>query len=237
MAWIAGATAAGLLLGAAAATYVQRDRPGEETPSFRRLTFRRGHVSAARFAPDGQSVISTASWDGAPSQIAATRLDTGESTALPLAGALLRAISRAGDLAVIVKGDVLARVPIGGAGIRDVLDHVFDADWTPDGTLGVVRHQNDRAWVECPPGRRLYAPDNTIHAIRLSPDGALIAVGEQERLGGGGEWLTIIDRQGAIVGRSRKRGANAWSAIAWTPTATRCGSPGRRSPDTRRCTP
>ena len=53
--------------------------------------------------------------------------------------------------------------------------------------------------------------------IRLSPDGTLAAVVEQERIGGGAEWLTLIDRTGAIVGQSRRRGATIWSSLAWTP--------------------
>ncbi len=45
-------------------------------PSFRQLAFRRGYVSAARFAPDGQTVIYSAAWDGQPLQLFATRLDS-----------------------------------------------------------------------------------------------------------------------------------------------------------------
>ena len=75
---------------------------------------------------------------------------------LPLGDAFLRAVSRSGELAVVVKSDVLARVPIGGAGIRDVKEHVFDADWAPDGSVAVVRQdpKKGRSWVEYPLGKR-----------------------------------------------------------------------------------
>ena len=99
-------------------------------------------------------MISSASWDGKP-EVFSTRLDTTESTALPLPeGTRLLSISRTGDLAVIVKNDILARVPIGGAGTREVLAGVFDADWAPDGSLAVVRREGERSWVEYPPGKR-----------------------------------------------------------------------------------
>ena len=35
-------------------------------PSYQRLTFRRGIISSARFAPDGQTVIFSAAWDARP---------------------------------------------------------------------------------------------------------------------------------------------------------------------------
>ncbi len=126
-------------------------------------------------------------------------------------------ISRAGDLAVNVKEDVLARVPIGGAGIRELLEHVFDADWAPDGSLAAVRHDGGRAWLEYPTGKVIYEPPKAMYRVRVSPDGAFVAVGEQEVFGGGPEWLTILDRNGAVVRQSKKRGTTFDSPLAWTP--------------------
>ena len=93
---------------------------------------------------------------GSPSRSLSTRLDTAESAALPLGEARLLSISRSGELAVIVKDYVLARVPLGGAGTRDWIDQVADADWAPDGSLAVVRQDENirRAWVEYPVGKR-----------------------------------------------------------------------------------
>jgi len=216
--WLAGVGAAfAVLLALGAATYLGRPAVADK-PGFTQLTFSRGQIASARFAPDGQTVISSATWDGKPSEVFLTRLDTTESTALPLApGTRLLSISRSGELAVIVKNNILARVPIGGGGTREVLANVFDADWAPDGSFAVVRHEGERAWVEYPVGTRLYEPENGVFYVWLSPDGALVALVEQERLGGGAEWLTILDRKGAIVARSRRLGANIWSSIAWTP--------------------
>ncbi len=45
--------------------------PRWPAPTFRQLTFRRGAISAARFAPDGQSVIYSAAWGGSPASSSA----------------------------------------------------------------------------------------------------------------------------------------------------------------------
>ena len=37
--------------------------------SFHRLTFRRGEVRTARFAPDGDTIVYSAAWDGNPSEV------------------------------------------------------------------------------------------------------------------------------------------------------------------------
>ena len=158
--WIIGSAAA-LLLAVAVGTaaYMRRPPLVASQPSFRQLTFRRGHIATARFAPDGQTVISNASWDGKPFEIASTRLDTAESTALPLSGASLVSVSRFGDLAVFVKEGIIARVPIGGSGTRDLLDRVRDADWAPDGELAVIRNEG-AADVGRIPARQIHLRTN-----------------------------------------------------------------------------
>ena len=217
--WIIGSAAALLLLVAVGtAAYMRRPPVVASQPSFRQLTFRRGHIATARFAPDGQTVISNASWDGKPFEIASTRLDTAESTALPLSGAALVSVSRFGDLAVFVKEGIIARVPIGGSGTRDLLDRVRDADWTPDGELAAIRNEGARTWVEYPLGKSIYEQTETsINAIRVSPDGRLIALLEQMRFGGGAMWLSIVDRAGAVTRQSQKWASSALDSLAWTP--------------------
>ena len=41
-------------------------KPNRANPAFHALTFRRGSIGSARFAPDGQSVVYSAKWDGLP---------------------------------------------------------------------------------------------------------------------------------------------------------------------------
>jgi len=215
--WIAGAMAAIILLSTAVATYVRWPGDVESQPTFRQLTFRRGHIDTARFGPDGQTVISSASWEGKPSEMASTRLDTAESTVLPLAGASLSSVSRAGDVAVIAKENVLAQVPIGGSGMRDLLDLVHAADWARDGTLAVIRHDGPRMWVEYPVRKSIYEPVTSINSLRVSPDGGSVAILEQEAFGGGTEWLSILDRAGTVISRSQKWATSTHAGLAWTP--------------------
>jgi dipeptidyl aminopeptidase/acylaminoacyl peptidase len=218
--WMLGAAAVVALVSAIGATTYFRSRtPIVSAPAFQQLTFRRGQIGTARFMPDGQTVIASGFWEGQPLEVVSTRLDTGEATALPLKVDWFSSISRSGDLAVIVKKSILASVS-GGSGPRELAENVFDADWAPDGSQAVVGHKPNRAWVEYPLGTRIYepkVPGSAVYRIRISPNGELVALGEQEGFGGGREWLTIIDRKGAVVSQSVKRGSNPDSTFAWTP--------------------
>ena len=73
MGWAAVIAALGLVAVAAAALAVKWYSP-KPLPTFKRLTFQRGHVTGARFAPDGQTVIYSAAWEGRPTEIFSTHL-------------------------------------------------------------------------------------------------------------------------------------------------------------------
>jgi serine/threonine protein kinase len=212
-------SALALILVGAAAAFIVRPAANPTGPTFRQITFRHGHVFTARFAPDGQTVISTVSWDGTkPSELLSTRLDSLESFALPLTDVVLRSISRSGDLAVTSKENVLARVPFGGRGLREWVDRAIDADWAPDGSLAVVRGEPPhRAWIEYPISKVVYRVDHAINVLRVAPDGASIALMEQQRFGGGTEWLTIIDVNGAVLSQSQRWASVVADSVAWTP--------------------
>src|SRR5205814_2155268 len=92
-------------------------------PTFERLTFRRGSLSSARFSSDGATVVYSAAWDGQPTRVYSTRLDSRESSPLPLPDARLLAVSTAGELALTVGPGgtyaagahaTLAQVPLAG---------------------------------------------------------------------------------------------------------------------------
>ena len=70
--------------------------------TYQRLTYRRGFISNARFAPDGQTILYSADWDGAPSRIFSTRAGGRESTALPLPSASLLSVSSRGEMAILL---------------------------------------------------------------------------------------------------------------------------------------
>jgi hypothetical protein len=55
-----------LLAGFAGGLYLEGRRPVAEPATYRQISFRRGTVRMARFAPDGQSVVYSATWEGGP---------------------------------------------------------------------------------------------------------------------------------------------------------------------------
>ena len=174
-------------------------------PTFTRVTFRRGSVLNARFAPDGQSVIYGASWNGLPNEIFLTRPGSPESRSFGLTGADLYAISSAGEMAISNRG-TLARMPMGGGAPRDVLEGVTEADWSPDGNqLAIVK--NDRR-LEYPIGKLLYGAQRRIFSPRVSRDGRSVAFVE------GGESVRLAELQGKI--RTLSKGWKSISGLAWS---------------------
>jgi eukaryotic-like serine/threonine-protein kinase len=110
-------------------------------PVFHRLTFRRGSVFAARFAPDGQVIVYDAAWEGGAPRIYATRAGSSESNMLDIPPARLASVSRSGELAIILqKSNTLARVQLAGGAPREILRNIVCADWSPDAqSLMIVR--------------------------------------------------------------------------------------------------
>ena len=117
-------------------------RQADRSSELKQLTFARGSIRAARFAPDGQTIVYGAAWDGRPLEIFTTRADSTESRSLGLPDADLLAVSSTGELAISLHRHfiigyettgTLARVPLAGGAPREVLENVEDADWSPDG--------------------------------------------------------------------------------------------------------
>jgi eukaryotic-like serine/threonine-protein kinase len=167
----------------AAAMVAVRLLPPKAAPlaSFTQLTFRRGWISSARFAPDGQTVVYTAAWDGAPSQLFSTRIGSRESRPLGIEGSLF-SISRNGEMAVRLRHSfgarpegTLARVSLSGGAPRELLRDVSLAEWDPDGRdLAVVRRANGRLRLEYPIGKTLYEPAGNVGSMRFLPTGSLV---------------------------------------------------------------
>ena len=91
---------------AAAAVWIgtSRDASGGAagtTPEFIPVTFRTGTVSAARFAPDGETVVYSAAWGGDRYGLFVTRRGNPESRALNISDAKLLGVSSTGDLAFL----------------------------------------------------------------------------------------------------------------------------------------
>jgi Tol biopolymer transport system component len=156
----------------------------ERPPWITQLTFRRGHVTGARFAPDGKTVIYSASWGGNASQLFETRLGSPESRPLSIFPAGILAISSTGEMAVSLGCEdlndscvgTLARVPPSGGAPREVLEGVLSADWSPDGQkLAVSRRTESGFLVEYPIGTVLYRTTGWLAGVRVAPDGMAVA--------------------------------------------------------------
>ncbi len=194
-------------------------------PTFQQLTFRRGYVWSARFAPDKQTVIYSAIYDGKPVELFATRAETSESRPLGLTDMAVLAISKSGEMAVLLRPTItystrgtLARMPMTGGAPRELLTNVQDADWSPDGKeLAVIHWENGLGRIEYPLGHVLYeakAPE-WISSIRLSPRGDQIAFLDHPsaRFDDRG-YVAILDLQGNKKIISREY-TSVWG-LAWS---------------------
>jgi eukaryotic-like serine/threonine-protein kinase len=205
-----GLFALGAVLGLAcllmAWVWIRRDtRPHE--PDFQRLSFGRGMIRSARFAPDGQSIVYGAAWDGMPTQLFWTKAGSIESRPLGVEAEIL-AISPAGEMAVLLNQrfgmvasqGTLALMSLTGGAPRKLLADVQDADWSPDGSKLVVTHYvgNGRCDLEFPPGKVLYETTGEawLSHPRISPSGNLIAFLEHPVGGDDYGFLEILDLAG-----------------------------------------
>jgi serine/threonine protein kinase/Tol biopolymer transport system component len=190
-------------------------------PEFKPLTFRRGTIDAARFAPDGRTVIYQARWEGNPPEIFSTQPGSPESRSLDLPDTLMSGVSSSGELAVGLRrpgrpGRTLARMPLGGGAPRDVLENANAADWGPDGSsFVVVRRSGSRLRLEFPIGKVLLESSANIVGARVSPDGRLVAFTEHPILGDARGDVAVVDLAGkktVLAPGWEDLGGLAWSA-------------------------
>src|SRR6266545_308949 len=193
-------------------------------PVYRQLSFRLGHVTGARFAPDGQTVFYSAAWDGQPSEIFTTRLDSPESRSLGISPAGILAISSTGEMAISLGCEniwdpcygTLATVPLAGGAPREVLENVGSADWSPDGKeLAVIHVVDGKYQLECPIGKVIYKTNGFLSALRVSPDGKFLGFVEHPARDSARGTVCVMDRSG-----NRRTLSGEWSnlrGVAWTP--------------------
>ena len=213
------AAAAGLLTGERMAT-----RP---VPTFRELTFRRGALEAARFAPDPRSAIYSASWEGNPQAVFISSPNSTESRELGLPQTQVLAVSSTGQMAVLRRYQIsdnsfthtgtLAQLSVGADAPRDLLDNVEGADWTPDSNaLAVIHVVGGQTRLEYPIGKVLYQTPGWISHVRFSPKGDHLAFIDHNLLGDDGGVISVID----LNGKKRdltERWASAFG-LAWSPS-------------------
>jgi len=216
-----------LVLGAAAGIFLDRRLTKTEPPSFQQLTFRRGDIKSARFAPDGQTILYTAAWDGRPLEIFSRRLESPESRSTGLSAAELLAVSRSGEMAVALDshplssfhriGRLASTSIAGGVAPRDILDDVQWADWSADGKeMAIVRDVGGRNRLEFPVGKPVFETTGFITHPRISPSGGAVAFCHHGTLGDDGGEIMVAERGG----KSRKLPGDyaTVQGLAWSPS-------------------
>lgn len=203
-------------------------RGATANPTFHEITFRNGTIWDARFAPDGQTIIYGAAWEGQPQELFTSRSDSTDSRSIGLPPAQILSISSKGEMAIclhptpyleFIQAGTLARVPLAGGAPREVAENVAWADWAPDGeSLAIIRRgQSDLSYVsslEYPAGNVIYRPNGWVSHVRFSPSGELLAVADHIPLGDDGR-VVILDRHG-----NRKAGSSFYTSVegvAWSP--------------------
>ena len=194
-------------------------------PEYRQLTFRKGAIYGARFAPDGQTYVYAASWQGSPYEIYMGRFGSPESRNLGLTGADLLAISSSGEMALSLKArretggstrGTLARAPLAGGAPRDVMADVYGADWSPDGSsLAVVREAEGTFRLEYPIGTLLFETKGWLTNPRISPGGDRVAFLFHPTRGDDRGTVMVVDRR-----RKTRTVSQEWSTefgLAWSP--------------------
>jgi hypothetical protein len=184
-------------------------RGGRQTvgpPLIREITFQRGSVYGARFAPDGRTVHFSAAWSGGLPELYTTASDSRVVRGLGIGQAQLLSVSASGDLAVMLhpqfptgfglKG-TLAIVPQLGGTPRELATDVFYADWAPDGAnLAVVRSGDEGSSLEFPLGRQIFRSTGFVTDPRVSPAGDRVAFLDHPRAGDSAGRVTVVDKNG-----------------------------------------
>jgi Tol biopolymer transport system component len=227
LSWIApiAALAAGLALGVGVQRQLAAGTP-DVKPVLKRMSFRRGTIASARFAPDEQTIVYGAAFTSGPIQVYSTRVDSHESRMLDLPQGGLYAIASTGEMAVSIgqrtlisweRTGTLARVPLAGGAPREVMEEVEEADWSPDGRqLAVVREMNGVRRLEYPIEKVLYSTAGYISHIRVSPSGDRVAFLDHPVRGDNAGVVAVVDQNG----RKQTLGSDFLGSdgLAWSPS-------------------
>jgi eukaryotic-like serine/threonine-protein kinase len=215
----------GLLIVGTAAYFLGRSATTGFVPSYQQLTFDRGTIYQARFAPDGQTIYYSAAWDGQPAGVYSVNPSGPESRSLGLSNSSLFAVS-ASQLAISVGCHLeflgvcegtLATVPITGGAPREIADHVLSADWMPGGNdLAAIRESNGEFQVEFPLGKVIYKSQTWLNFLRISPQGDRVAFARYSIDGADIGSVMILDHNGRQLARSEQYASV--EGLVWRPS-------------------
>jgi eukaryotic-like serine/threonine-protein kinase len=194
--------------------------------SYQRISFRRGLVMTARFAPGG-SIVYGAAWEDQPLELCASFPGNAEYRPIGLHDADLLDVSPSGDLAVslgrhYVSGwattGTLARIPLAGGIPRELAEDVQEAVWGAGGhDLAILRRSEDRFVIEYPVGETVYDSTVWISHLRLSPDGSMFAFIEHPIWGDSEGRVIVIDVEGKKILESSFFSGST-DGLAWKPS-------------------
>jgi hypothetical protein len=227
-AWlIAAGVAVAVVAALGAGIFVGRRSGPMEPPLVSTLTYERGFVTAARFAPDGQ-VVYSAAWEGQPMALYSVRPAHPEPRPPIVANASLLSVSDAGVMRVLLSprlvntgqlGGTLAEIPLGGGTPRELVADVHDGDCVPDGTrCAIVRLRNGRHVLEFPIGTAFYETAGSVTDVRVSPDEQSVAFMDHPVVGDDRGTVAVIGRD-----RTMRILTREWSTekgLAWSSDGT-----------------
>ncbi|MGA9553265.1 MAG: WD40 repeat domain-containing serine/threonine protein kinase [Candidatus Sulfotelmatobacter sp.] len=212
------------VLALAGTYYAARKSAPILTPHFHQLTFQRGSIYGAKFAPDGQSILYSAAWNGAQKeQVFATRTDALMSRPIDLQDSEILSISSKGEMALRQKSDngdiprgMLSVVPLTGGAPRELLGDVLQAAWSRDGDALAAVHFVSPEWrLEYPIGKTIYSTTTGyVSDVAVSPDGKRIALFDHPNNGDTRGYVAVVDLSGKA-----SRLTKEWSdltGLAWS---------------------
>ncbi len=180
---------------------------------FRQITYRRGTMGPARYTPDGQNIIYTAALGDSAPELYTVATNAVGGHPLGIRNARLLAVSKRGEIAVLLDPKELAAFLAPGTLARttDVssapkpeIENIQAADFTPDGTaLAVVRYvpADEMCQLEYPIGKVLLR-DRSIDNLRFSPNGDYLAFITHGNAGDDRGTVVILRRTGEKVAAS-----------------------------------
>jgi WD40 repeat protein len=215
-----------VVVAAAGSAFVATRRARTEPPLFRNLTWSHGDVFSARLTPDGENVVYSAAFDGRPLALYTARVDAIESRPLDLPAGDVVGISRKAEMALLTsrrnvgswkRVGTLTKASLSGGSPKPILEDVFAADISPDGTaFAVVRAGIPGQQLEYPIGRVVHRSRGWISHPRISPDGQRVAFFDHDVDGDDLGSVSILGRDGRVARLSSQLDYS--QGLAWSPS-------------------
>ena len=175
--------------------------------TFERKTLTAQWITRARFGPDGQTIVFSAAAAGNVPELFVLRPGAMAPQPLGQPGAHLLSVSSNGELALIMGArylhhflfdGTLARMTLEGAP-KAWLEHVREADWSPDGsTMAIIHVVDGHDQLEYPIGKVLYRFSGYLSDPRVSPDGSRVAFMEHQLPGDDRGWVKVVAADGTV---------------------------------------